>query len=80
VGLSIARNKGLQEAVGAYVAYMDDDARATQEWLSSILNAFVSVKPAPSIVGGPVKLDWQGEKPSWIPDEYLSLYTCVDYG
>jgi GT2 family glycosyltransferase len=79
VGLSRARNTGSKIAAGRYVAYMDDDARADTHWLEALVDAFEKF-PAPAAVGGRVWLDWQGEKPAWLSDRYLSLYTCVDHG
>jgi glycosyltransferase involved in cell wall biosynthesis len=80
VGLSRARNTGLMAAAAPYVAYMDDDARADSQWLEALLDAFEQTSPAPAAVGGRVWLDWQGEKPAWVPERHLSLYTYVDHG
>jgi glycosyltransferase involved in cell wall biosynthesis len=80
VGLSRARNTGLKAAAGRYVAYIDDDARADAHWLEALVAAFEQTSAAPSAVGGRVWLDWQGEKPGWVPEEHLSLYTYVDHG
>ncbi len=79
VGLSRARNTGINAATGRYVAYMDDDARADAHWLEALVAAFEQ-PPAPAAVGGRVWLDWHGEKPSWVPERHLSLYTYVDHG
>ena len=80
VGLSRARNTGLKAAAAPYVAYMDDDARADEHWLEALVAAFEQTSPAPAAVGGRVWLDWQGEKPTWVPERHLSLYTYVDHG
>jgi GT2 family glycosyltransferase len=80
VGLSRARNKGLSEARGQYIAYLDDDARADERWLESLLSAFEKNIPAPAAIGGRVWLDWEGKKPEWIPTEQLPVYTYVDHG
>jgi glycosyltransferase involved in cell wall biosynthesis len=80
VGLSRARNTGLKVAAGRYVAYMDDDARADAHWLEALVSAFEQTSPSPAAVGGRVWLDWQGERPSWVPEHLLSLYTYVDHG
>ena len=78
VGLSRARNTGLKAAAARYVAFMDDDARADAHWLEALVAAFELRSPA--AVGGRVWLDWQGEKPAWVPERHLSLYTYVDHG
>jgi glucosyl-dolichyl phosphate glucuronosyltransferase len=79
-GLSRARNKGLKEPRGHYLAYMDDDARADEHWLQELVWAFEGRPAAPAAVGGRVWLDWQGDKPSWVPDDQLPLFTYVDHG
>jgi glucosyl-dolichyl phosphate glucuronosyltransferase len=78
-GLSRARNTGLKAAAGCYVAYMDDDARADARWLETLVAAFEQ-SPAPAAIGGRVWLDWQGERPGWVPERHLSLFTYVDHG
>lgn len=78
VGLSRARNTGLKAAAGRYVAYIDDDARADSRWLAALLRAFEETSAA--AIGGRVWLDWHGEKPRWVPEQHLSLYTFVDLG
>ena len=80
VGLSRARNTGMDAAVAPYIAFLDDDARADARWLEALLHAFEQTTPGPAAVGGPVSLDWQGERPAWVPEQHLSLYTYVDHG
>ncbi len=77
-GLSAARNCGLRESMAPLVAYIDDDAYASPQWLAAIVAAFVNELVV--CVGGPVSLDWQGERPTWLPVQYESLYTSVDHG
>ncbi|MDH5506005.1 MAG: glycosyltransferase [Anaerolineae bacterium] len=79
-GLSIARNKGWQDAAAPIVAYLDDDAGACEKWLGEIVKVFEEETPRPACVGGPVQLDWGGKKPDWLPESYLQMYTQLDLG
>lgn len=68
-GLSHARNRGYREARGKYVAYLDDDAKAHADWVSSILRFFEAV-PEASGVGGPYLAFSPDPVPPWFPKEY----------
>lgn len=70
-GLAKARNLGWQKAKGEYVAYIDDDAVATVDWVAKIL-AFIKVHPDVAIFGGPYTSLNQAEIPAWIPPELTS--------
>ncbi|MES4787379.1 MAG: glycosyl transferase family 2, partial [Nitrospiraceae bacterium] len=80
LGLSFARNTGALLSTTPYIAYMDDDAYADPQWLESIVEAFENSKKFIGVVGGRVWLDWGGAPPSWLPQQYWSLYTYLDQG
>ncbi len=69
-GLSHARNCGWREALGEFVAYIDDDAKATREWCERILNAFQTVSPQPAAVGGKSHPFYETPPPPWFTDEF----------
>lgn len=79
MGLSQARNTGWQNAQGEYVAYMDDDAIATPEWLQRIIQAFDNMQPSPGSVGGRVIPIWEVERPAWLPTELERALSIVDW-
>jgi glycosyltransferase involved in cell wall biosynthesis len=70
IRLGYARNKGFQGAMGRYVAFLDDDAKASEEWLSACIRCFKITKPEPMGVGGPIRPFYVTRKPGWFKDEY----------
>jgi glycosyltransferase involved in cell wall biosynthesis/GT2 family glycosyltransferase len=79
-GLSVARNRGASESMGKYVAFMDDDAIASPDWLRLLVNAFEQVSPAPASVGGKIEPIWEIPKPQWLPQQHIACLTILDYG
>ena len=72
LGLSFARNRGWNEARGQYVAYIDDDAIAYPDWISSIVD-YVERQPNAEIFGGPYEAFYLVPTPAWFPPEYGRL-------
>jgi glucosyl-dolichyl phosphate glucuronosyltransferase len=70
LGLGHARNRGWQAALGRYVAFMDDDAKAEAGWLERALAIFEGNRPAPVAVGGQIRPWYVSPKPSWYKDDY----------
>jgi glucosyl-dolichyl phosphate glucuronosyltransferase len=70
LGLSHARNTGGKAAVSEYIGYMDDDAKATPNYIASIL--FVIHKKMPDIIGGPHIPFYLTTKPKWFKDIYAT--------
>jgi glucosyl-dolichyl phosphate glucuronosyltransferase len=67
-GLSHARNRGWQEALGEYVAYVDDDCKVPEQWLA--VAERVIREHHPDAFGGPYYPFYLTEKPAWFKDEY----------
>ena len=51
IGLSKARNRGICEAIGLYVAFLDDECRINPEWLRKAMEIITNIKPL--AFGGP---------------------------
>jgi len=79
-GLSVARNRGVNEAISKYVAFMDDDAIASPDWLRLLVNAFEQITPTPASVGGKIEPIWEIPKPQWLPQQHIACLTILDYG
>lgn len=79
LGLSYARNRGIQESQGEYIAYTDDDAYASPQWLELILEAFRRDTNI-AAVGGDIDPLWEEEKPNWITPPMYTYFSCKRFG
>ncbi len=67
-GLSHARNRGCIETNSEYLAYLDNDAIAPQDYISNLMK--VINQYSPDVMGGPIYPYYISRKPSWFKDEY----------
>jgi glycosyltransferase involved in cell wall biosynthesis len=81
LGLSVARNTGAKETTAPILAYLDDDAVATPQWLKTLLAAYDSNEKL-AVAGGKVTLIWpEGiAPPNWISDELAGNLGLYDLG
>ena len=78
-GLSRARNVGVAAAAGEIVAFIDDDAKATPDWLAHIVDTFSQHERA-AIAGGPVRPIWVTPRPSWLHPRLEPYFSILDRG
>ncbi len=79
LGLSFARNTGWRNANGQYVAFLDDDAIASEYWLEKILEAFEDIEPKTGCVGGLVLPIWEIPRPPWLSGWLLHGLSIIDW-
>jgi glucosyl-dolichyl phosphate glucuronosyltransferase len=72
IGLSNARNCGINNSKGDILFFIDDDAIAPVYWIRNIINAFYN-EPRVYVVGGKVISRFTTPPPEWL-DERLKVY------
>ncbi len=81
LGLSTARNRGAEETKAPILAYLDDDAEASPQWLQVLLEAY-DRNDRLAVAGGKVSLIWpEGhEQPDWMSQELAGALGLFDLG
>ena len=78
-GLSHARNRGIREARGEIVVFIDDDVYLDRNWAHAMLAAFAN-HPDASAVGGKIIPVFEAGRPEWLSDDLLVVYGHTPYG
>jgi len=79
-GLSAARNKGIKEAKGDVIVYIDDDALVDVHYLRDYAEWFAA-HPETMACGGPIEPLYEAEEPAWMTPYTKALLTAwMDYG
>lgn len=78
-GLSFARNRGIREAQGEILIFLDDDAFVTQDYLG---NLHVNLKKYPAVAfGGKIIPEYEsGQSPRWMSKWSYSWVSALDKG
>lgn len=79
-GLSAARNKGIKEANGDIIIYVDDDALVDPDYIRSFAEHFAT-HPTTMAAGGPIEPLYETQEPSWMSPYTKALLTAwMNYG
>jgi glucosyl-dolichyl phosphate glucuronosyltransferase len=77
-GLSAARNRGIREAKGSFLIFIDDDIRVTPVWLKTISSTFKKIDC--DAVGGRIHVESPDALPKWITPEMYGFLGHQDFG
>lgn len=79
-GLSYARNRGIQEAKGDWLVFLDDDAFVSENYLEH-LSQYIQQLPEMDAFGGRISpLFENGEMPAWFSKWSASWVSAIDKG
>ena len=79
-GLSAARNKGIKEAKGDIIVYIDDDALIDPPYLRTYAEWFAA-HPETMACGGPIEPLYETQEPKWMSPYTKALLTAwMNYG
>ena len=79
-GLSAARNKGIKEAKGDIIIYVDDDALVDSDYIRIYAEHFAT-HPETMAAGGPIEPLYETSEPAWMSPYTKALLTAwMNYG
>jgi len=78
-GLSHARNRGIDEAKGEIIVFIDDDAFAFNNYLTEINRFFLENKQI-AAGGGRIYPHWERKQPVWMSKYLMPLVSVIDLG
>lgn len=77
-GISYARNRGIKEAAGKYIVFVDDDETINTDYLEKLDN-YITQYPQAQLCATPVFPVYEAEKPRWLSHFTMRLITGYYY-
>ena len=77
-GVAHARNRGIREARGELLFYLDDDVTVHPAWLRALHRCFLETRA--DAVGTRIERRWQCPRPYWCSDEIAGFLVEQDFG
>ena len=78
-GLSFARNRGIAEAQGDWLVFLDDDAMVEPNYIAN-LRVHLSQHPETGAFGGAIGPFFEGETPNWLNPWAMGFVSAIDLG
>ena len=78
-GLSFARNRGIAEAHGEWLVFLDDDAMVEKDYISNLL-ANISSNINASAFGGRIEPLFEDGRPDWYSKWAMGFVSAIDLG
>lgn len=79
-GLSFARNRGVKEAKGDYIVFIDDDAFLSDNYVSELKKYLEKYKETYIGFGGKIAPFLECDLPKWMSKYLASLMSIIDMG
>lgn len=78
-GLSFARNRGIQEAKGDWLVFLDDDAMVEPDYIDN-LHKHLNYHPAAGAFGGAITPFFEQQTPDWLSPWAMGFVSALDMG
>ena len=78
-GLSFARNRGINEAKGEWLVFLDDDAMVSEDYIAN-LQVHLAKHPETGAFGGAIEPFFEGETPDWLNPWAMGFVSAIDLG
>ncbi|RLD63731.1 MAG: hypothetical protein DRJ01_02965 [Bacteroidetes bacterium] len=79
-GLSFARNRGIKEAKGEIISFIDDDAIAREDYVENLIKTFKQYPEYGAIGGKVIPIFPDNKEPVWMSKYIQGVVSKVDYG